>query len=123
APLAKIFAVRVFGVNASAGAPTSRILQAIETVINLRQRYNTGQPGGLKVDVCNLSLGITTLFAGRDILDQAVEALLANRIIPVVSGGNSGPAPLTVSSPATSLGGITVGAVSFAANERIQREL
>jgi hypothetical protein len=50
APLSSIYAFRVFGKNALAGAPQSRIIAAIDRVIRLRRR-------GLEIKVCNLSLG------------------------------------------------------------------
>jgi subtilisin family serine protease len=120
APSSSIYEVRVFGVNAAAGAPESRIIAAIDYIIDLRLKYLKGDPSGLNIQVCNLSLGNTTLYAGRDIFDRSVGALLANGIIPVVSAGDGGPSGLTVSSPATSFSSIAVGAASPAANERVQ---
>ncbi len=117
APSSKIYAVRVFG--PLGGAPESRIILAIDHIIGLRQKYLSGDPSGLNIQVCNLSLGNTTLFAGRDIFDQAVDKLLAYGIVPVVSSGDAGPSGLTVASPATSLSSIAVGAASPAANERV----
>jgi subtilisin family serine protease len=123
APAASIYVVRVFGANAQAGAPESRLIAAIDHVIDLKKKYLQGDPTGLNVQVCNLSLGNTTLFAGRDVFDQSVDALLTNGIVPVVSSGDAGPAGLTVSSPATSLSSIAVGSASPAANERVQADL
>jgi hypothetical protein len=120
APASKIYEVRVFGVNAATGAPESRIIAAIDHVIDMRLKYLKGDPAGMNIQVCNLSLGNTTLYAGRDIFDRSVSALLANGIIPVVAAGDAGPSGLTVSSPATSLSSIAVGAASPAANERVQ---
>jgi subtilisin family serine protease len=118
APSSSIYAVRVFDTK-TAGAPKDRIIAAIEHVIDLRQKYNAGLPGGLKIEVCNLSLGNTTVAAGRDLLDQSVDALLANGIVPVVASGDAGPATLTIASPASSFSALSVGAAAFAANERI----
>jgi serine protease AprX len=123
APASSIYAVRVFGVSASAGAPESRIIAAIDYVIDLRKKYQQGDPSGVNIQVCNLSLGNTTLFAGRDVFDRSVDALLANGIVPVVSAGDAGPSGLTVSSPATSLSSIAVGAISPAANDRVQADV
>jgi subtilisin family serine protease len=123
APSSSIYAVRVFGSNLLAGAPESRIIAAIDHVIDLRQKYLQGNPSGINIQVCNLSLGNTTLFAGRDIFDRTVDALLANGIVAVVSAGDVGPSGLTVSSPATSLSAIAVGAASPAANERVQDDV
>jgi len=119
APAAKIYAVRVFGTNLNVGAPESTIIAAIQHVIDKRKAYDQGNPAGLKIDVCNFSLGNTTLAAGRDLFDQSVDALLAAGIIPVVSAGNAGPTTLTIASPGSSFNALTVGAASFAANERI----
>jgi subtilisin family serine protease len=124
APSAKIYAVRVFGVDASAGAPLSLILEAIQHVIDLRRDYDQSHGArGMKIDVCNLSLGVTTLYAGRDILDRSVDALLKAGIIPVVSGGNTGPSSLTIASPGSSMSALTVGGITRAANDRILAEL
>jgi subtilisin family serine protease len=115
APGASIYAVRVFG-TATLGAPKSRIIAAIMHVIEMRKN-------GLNIQVCNLSLGSTTLYAGRDVFDMAVDSLLANGIVPVVSAGDVGPSGLTVASPATSLSSIAVGSASAAANERVEQDL
>ena len=122
APAAKIYAVRVFGPNVNVGAPESTLIAAIQHVIDKRKEYDQGKPTGLKIEVCNLSLGNTTLAAGRDLFDQSADALLAAGIIPVISAGNAGPTTLTIASPGSSFSGLTVGAASFAANERIFQE-
>ncbi len=116
APAASIYAVRVFGVNPLAGARESVIIKAIDHIIEKRR-------SGTNIQVCNLSLGNTTLFAGRDFFDRAVDKLLENGIIPVISAGDVGPSGLTVASPATSLSSIAVGAASAAANDRFEQDL
>jgi len=123
APSSSIYAVRVFGVNASAGAPESRIIAAIDHLIDIRKKFDRHEKGGVNIQVCNLSLGNTTLNAGRDLFDRSVDALLKNGIVPVVSAGDAGPSGLTVSSPATSQSAIAVGAVSAAANERVEQDV
>ena len=124
APSAKIYAVRVFGVDASVGAPLSLILEAIQHVIDLRRDYDRSHGArGMKIDVCNLSLGVSTLFAGRDILDRSVDALLRAGIVPVVSAGNTGPSSLTIASPGSSTSSLTVGGITRPANDRILAEL
>ena len=124
APSARIYAVRVFGADASVGAPISVILEAIQHVIDLRRNYDKSQGArGLKIDVCNLSLGVTTLNAGRDLLDRSVDALLNAGIVPVVSAGNTGPSSLTISSPGSSMSSLTVGGIIRPANDRILAEL
>jgi len=119
APSSSIFALRVFG--PTGGAPTSRILAAVERVIELKEKYDAGQPGGVNVQVCNMSLGGSTVFAGRDLFDTTVDVLLQRNVVPVISAGNAGPSSLTVGSPGTSRSAVTVGAASLAHNERILR--
>lgn len=121
APLASIYAFRVFGPEG--GSPTSTILMAVERLIELKEKYDAGEPDGVNIQVANMSLGGPTLFAGFDVFDRAVSAMIKKGIVPVVSAGNAGPSSLTVGSPGTSLGAITVGAASHAHNERILRDL
>ena len=121
APLSSIYALRVFG--AAGGAPTSRIIAAIERVIELRELYEAGSPGGRNITVCNMSLGGSTLAAGRDLMDQAADALLDHGIVPVIAASNAGPSSLTVGSPGSAAGAITVGAASLPHNERILRRV
>src|SRR5262249_30184477 len=118
-----IYVVRVFGTNVNAGAPESRIISAIDHLIDLKLKFLQGDPTGINIQICNLSLGNTTLYAGRDVFDQSVDALLANGIVPVVSSGDAGPSGMTVSSPATSLSSVAVGAISPAANERVEQDI
>ncbi len=121
APLSSIYALRVFG--PTGGSPTSRILAAIDRVIDLRSTYDAGQPGGSNIGIVNFSLGGATLFAGRDLFDRAVGAMLARDILPVVATGNTGPATITTASPGTAVGTLSVGAASLPHNERILRDL
>jgi subtilisin family serine protease len=117
APLASIYALRVFG--PTGGAPTSRIFTAIERAIDLRQRFDRGASGGVNIQVVNMSLGGPTLMAGRDLLDRLASTLLDHGIVLVTSAGNAGPSSLTGGSPGTALEALTVGAASYAHNERI----
>lgn len=121
APLASIYALRVLEPNG--GSPTSRVIAAIERVIELREKYDAGQPGGVNIQVVNMSLGGPTLYAGRDLFDQTVDLLLEKGIVAVVAAGNAGPATLTTGSPGSAIGALTVGAASLAHNERILRLL
>jgi len=121
APLSSIYALRVFG--PTGGAPTSRILAAVERVIELRELYDAGDPDGQNIQVCNMSLGGSTVFAGRDLLDASVDVMLVHGIVPTISASNAGPSSLTVGSPGTSRSAITVGAASLTHNERILRYL
>jgi subtilisin family serine protease len=119
APLSSIYALRVFG--PTGGAPTSRILAAVERVIELRELYDAGDSAGRNIQVCNMSLGGSTVFAGRDLFDTSVDVMLERGIVPTISAGNAGPSSLTVGSPGTSRSAITVGAASLTHNERILR--
>lgn len=121
APLSSIYAFRVF--PPTGGAPTSRIMAAVERVIELREMYDAGAAGGVNIRVANLSLGGSTVYAGKDLFDSLIDVMLAKDIVPVISAGNAGPSSLTVGSPGTSLSALTVGAASVAANERILRRV
>ncbi|HEV8337185.1 MAG TPA: S8 family serine peptidase [Candidatus Polarisedimenticolia bacterium] len=119
APLSSIYAMRV----CDGGCSTSAILAAIDRAIDLRTMYDTGVPGGVKIQVVNMSLGGPTLFSGHDIFDTAVDALLDHDIVVATSAGNAGPSGLTSGSPASSFSSISVGASSIAGYERIVRDL
>ncbi len=119
APLSRIYALRIFG--ATGGSPTSRILQAVERAIELREKFDAGQAGGANIQVCNMSLGGATIFAGRDLFDTSVDVMIEKGIVPVISAGNAGPSSLTVGSPGSAMSAVTVGAASLAHNERILR--
>ncbi len=121
APLSSIYAIRIF--PPFGGAPVSVVLAAMDRVLELREKYDAGEPGGLKIQVVNMSLSGPTLFAGRDLLDTAVSMLLDKDIVVVCSAGNSGPSGMTVGSPATSTAAITTGAANLSHNERILRDL
>jgi hypothetical protein len=121
APRSSIFMLRVFG--PTGGAPASRIIAAIDRAIQLRELANAGQPGGVKIQVVNMSLGGPTTIPGSDLEDLAVDALLQHDIVPVIAGGNAGPSSLTVGSPASSRSAIAVGAANLSHNERIYSRL
>ena len=121
APHASIYALRVFG--PAGGAPTSRILQAVDRAIELKELYRTGMPGGRNIQVVNMSLGGPNLFPGRELLDRGVSALLDHDIVAVVSASNAGPSGLTIGGPGSAMGAVTVGAASLPHAERIVRDL
>jgi serine protease AprX len=121
APLSSIYALRVFG--PTGGAHTSRIMAAMDRLIELRELYDAGDPAGVNIQVCNMSTGGPTVFAGRDLYDLFANVMLEKDIVLVVSAGNTGPSSLTTASPGSSFGAITVGAASHAHNERILRDL
>ncbi len=121
APLAGIYAMRVFPPRG--GAAVSDILAAIDRAIELRVRHESAEPDGVKIQVVNMSLGGPTLFAGRDLFDRAVDALLDHDILVCTSAGNAGPSGLTTGSPGSSLSSLAVGAASIAGYERILTDL
>ena len=82
APGASIFPIKVFPA-AGGGAPTSRVIAAMEAAIDLRQKFDAGEPDGLNIQVANLSLGGPTNAAARELDDEAVEALINADIVPV----------------------------------------
>ncbi len=119
APLSSIYALRA----CASSCFTSAILSAVDRAIDLREKFEAGQPGGVKIQVLNMSLGGPTLYAGNDIFDTAVDALLAHDIVVTASSGNSGPSGLTSGSPSSSHSSISVGAASIAGYERILRDI
>jgi hypothetical protein len=120
APLSSIYALRVFG--ATGGSPTSRILAAMERAIELREQFDAGA-GGAAIRVVNMSLGGSTIYAGRDLFDTMIATLIDADIVPVIAASNNGPALLTIGSPGSAMTALTVGAASLAHNERILRDV
>jgi subtilisin family serine protease len=130
APLASIYALRVFG--PTGGAPVSRIVAAMERVLELRENYDNGMPetanadgsyNALNIKVCNMSLGGLTFWAGREIEDQLTEIFLRKDIVLLASASNAGPSGITGGTPGTGFGSLTVGATSSPVHERIFRDL
>jgi subtilisin family serine protease len=115
APGASLYALRVFG--ATGGSPSSRILAAMDRVIALKDA------GTVAFKVVNMSLGGATVFPGGDLEDQMVDVMLAHDIVPVIAAGNAGQASLTIGSPGSAFGALTVGAANLSHNERILRDL
>jgi len=123
APASKIYALRYFGPN-KGGAKISTVLAAVERVIQLRRDYENHVPGGLKIEVCNMSFGVSsTVYAGHTLLEQAVDRLYENGIVGVAAAGDAGPSSLTIASPSTAFNGLSVGGYNAAANDRIIRDL
>ena len=120
APGATIFPIKVFPA-AGGGAPTSRVIQAMEAAIELRRKFDNGEAGGVNIRVANLSLGGRTNAAARELKDEAVEALINADIVPVIAAGNDGSSAVTIGSPSTSFAALTVGAASSAQHEQIFR--
>jgi subtilisin family serine protease len=138
APGAQLYAMKVFS-SLGGGAPESRIIAAMDRAITLRKNYDAGMPvvpvsgsgteddpyvyDSLPIGVVNMSLGGPTLFAGGDLEDQMTQAMLDAGIVVVVSAGNDGFAGMTIGSPGSGKGSLTVGAVNTAAHERILRDI
>jgi subtilisin family serine protease len=127
---AQLFVVRVFGVGASAGAPKSRIIAALESIIQLRENFDNygllskkNPNGGYDIKVANLSFGTSTTNAGHTELEQELDVMIAKDILPVVAAGDGGASSLTISSPATSFSALSVGATSPSANDRLQNDV
>ncbi len=137
APAARIYAMKVFPASGG-GTPEEVIIAAIDRAITLRRNFNNGVPSvpvagdgsennpfrfdSLKIDVVNMSLGGGTLNVGRSAGDEITTRLLEVGITPVVSAGNDGFAAMTVGSPGTAFGALTLGAASTPPHERILRD-
>lgn len=121
APSASIYAIKVFPWF-GAGSPSSIILAAMDRMITLKDNFNKGKPGGINIQVVNMSLGGPDLFPGFDLEDRVADEMVDVGIQPVISSGNAGPAPYTVSSPGGSLKAITVGAAAEPRHNRIAFE-
>ena len=67
----------------------------MEAAIDLRQKYDRGETGGLNIGVVNLSLGGPTNSAARSLIDQTVEAVINADIVPVIAMGNDGMSSVT----------------------------
>jgi hypothetical protein len=120
APGASIFPIKIFPA-AGGGSPSSRTIAAMEAAIDLRQKFDNGEAGGLNIQVVNMSLGGPTNAAARGLSDQAVEALINADIVPVVAAGNEGHSSVTTGSPSTSFAALTVGAANDHRHEQIFR--
>jgi hypothetical protein len=129
APEAKIFVVRIFGVDRSALVPKSRVMQGLESVIKLRENFDkygqfsaSNPNGGYNIKVCNMSFGTSTNFAGYTEIERLIDTMVAKDIFPVVAAGDGGPSSLTITSPATSFSAMAVGATSPAPNVRLMED-
>jgi subtilisin family serine protease len=122
APKAKIYAIKVFS-YAGGGSASSIILAGMEKAIDKKQDYLDGKPSGLNIQVVNMSLGGADLFQGYSTEDKLADSMVAVGIQPVISAGNAGPAPFTISEPGASLKAITVAAASERHHSRISWEV
>ncbi len=102
APDAKIIAYKVL--NARGSGKWNDVIAAIERAVDPNQDGNTSD----HVDIISMSLG----GSGNpdDPVSQAVDNAVDAGVIVVVSAGNSGPLPETISSPGCARKAITVGA-------------
>jgi hypothetical protein len=139
APAASIYALKVFP-STSDSTSSSIILAGMDRALTLRHNFNNGMPSvptnpgcgaennpcvfnSLPIQVVNLSLGGGTLFAGHDLEDQVVLQMLQAGITVSIAAGNDGPGALTVGSPGTGFGSLTMAAASSAAHERVLRDI
>lgn len=139
APAASLYALKVFPAG-SDSTTTSRILAGMDRALTLRRNFNNGVPsaptnpgcGGednpcvydsLPIRVVNMSLGGGTVYAGHDLEDQLTLQMLQAGITLVVSAGNDGPGALTIGTPGTGYGSLTVAAASSAPHERVLRDV
>lgn len=118
APASTIYAVKVFP-HTGSGVATSIIEAALDHVITKKKRFNAGNPGGLDIDVVNMSLGGASLFDGRTLEERLVDAATEAGIVVVAAAGNDGPAPVSVSTPGTAFTALTAGAASDPVHTRI----
>ena len=121
APFARIFMMKVF--SPFVPVPSSVIIEAMERVLDLKDAYHQGNPGGIDIGVVNMSLSTVTLDPGRDLMQVAADKLVQRGVVVVVSAGNAGPGGLTTGSPGSAYSALDVGAASLAHNERILRDL
>ncbi len=138
APAANVYALKVFPA-AGDGAPSSRVLLAMDRVVTLKQNFLDGVSTdpiagdgsetdpfvyeALNIQVVNMSLGGPALFPGFELDDLLTLQMLAVDITVTTAAGNDGPTALTVGSPAGGYGTLSVGAASSPVHERILREL
>jgi len=139
APGASLYAFKIFN-SAGGGALRSRIVAAMDRAITMRRNFNNGVPvapvnpgcgaennpcvyNSLPIQVVNMSLGGATLFAGQDVEDVLSQQMLQVGITLATSAGNSGPAAMTTSTPATGRGSLSTAASATAPHERVLWDL
>lgn len=140
APDASIYAFKVFaapppGGTESSGADTADILAAMDRTITLKRNFERGrstQPisgdgteelpyvyNALNIEVANMSLGGASLFPGFEADDLLTLEMLKAGITVVVSAGNDGPNAMTIGSPGSGFGVLSVGAADDARHTRV----
>ncbi|HJR18975.1 MAG TPA: S8 family peptidase [Actinomycetota bacterium] len=101
APQAKLLSVKIAG--STGAADVSTLLAALQWIVSYRSTYN--------IKVVNLSLGTNGTQSYRtDPLNYAVQKVWDSGVVVVVSAGNLGPEPGTISKPGDDPWVITVGA-------------
>ena len=119
APLAELYAIKVFPKDGSA-VPSSIIMKGLNYAVQQRKLYNcTGGAEGLPIDVISMSLGGPTGFDGHDPEDRLVDEATLAGIVVSAAAGNSGPALNTVSTPGCAFTSIAVGAAADAVHTRV----
>ena len=102
APSVNLISIKIAGANGT--TDVSNVLAALQWVVSFKNRYN--------IKVVNLSLGTNGTQTYRtDPFDYAVEQAWEAGLTVVVSAGNAGPNPGTISKPADDPFVITVGAI------------
>lgn len=135
APGAKIYALKVFSAIDTHGASDSDVLAAMDRALTLKRNFNAGKAttpvsgtgseddpyvyDALNIQVVNLSLGGPSLNPGFEAQDLLTLEMLKAGITVVLAAGNEGPGAMTVGSPASGHGGISVAAANDAAHERV----
>ena len=140
APDASIYALKVFaaptpGSTDSAGADTADVLAAMDRTITLKRNFDRGRStapvsgngtedhpyvyNALNIQVVNMSLGGSSLFPGFEADDLLTLEMLKAGITVVVAAGNDGPNAMTIGSPASGFGALSVGAANDARHVRV----
>jgi serine protease AprX len=102
APQANVLSIKIAGRDGS--ADVSNVIAALQFAVSFQSKYN--------IKVINLSLGTNgTQSYQTDPLNYAVEKAWSAGMVVVVSAGNLGPNPKTISKPGDDPWVITVGAV------------
>jgi hypothetical protein len=138
APASKIYALKVFP-STGGGAPSSRVVAAMDRAITLRRNFNNGMPSvavsgdgsennpfvfnSLKIYVVNMSLGGATFFAGRELDELLTIKMLEVGIAPAISAGNDGFGAMTAAGPGDGVGALGVAAANEVAHERVLRDV
>ncbi|KAA3657162.1 MAG: T9SS C-terminal target domain-containing protein [Calditrichaeota bacterium] len=122
APFAEFFALKIFDIFGFTS--NSIILAAFDYAIDVKTKYNNGEPGGINLQVINGSFGGLTLNAGNDPYFGAMVTQLQDvGIVTVFSAGNEGPSSLTIGDPGAGKNNLTVGATSIPEYERIAYDI